>query len=309
MSSELEIPVAFLIYKRPDVMRRVFATIAAARPRRLYVIADGPRDESEAARCAEARAIIAGVDWDCEVFTNYAETNLGLKRRVSSGLDWVFAHEEQAIILEDDCLPDSTFFRFCAELLERYRDDERIMHISGNNFLRGRVPIATSYYFSRYPHVWGWATWRRAWRQYDVDMIRWKDHDRERYLGEFEKRIERDFWRFRWRRVAAGKEDTWSSQWVFACLASGGYAITPAQNLVSNIGAGSDATNTHRRRLIHGMNTESLDFPLNHPAHIARHKAADEISVRDAILNPPSGNTLLDWARSIAKHIRWAIGR
>lgn len=140
MSSELEVPAAFLIYKRPDVMRRVFATIAAARPRRLYVIADGPRDESEAARCAEARAIIEGVDWDCEVFTNYAETNLGLKRRVSSGLDWVFAHEEQAIILEDDCLPDSTFFRFCAELLERYRDDERIMHISGNNFLRGRVP-------------------------------------------------------------------------------------------------------------------------------------------------------------------------
>jgi len=310
MSIQLETPIAFIIFKRPNTTQRVFDVIRQARPRQLFVIADGPRTPEEAPRCEAARAIIDTVDWDCDVRTDYAETNMGLKRRVSSGIDWVFSQVEEAIILEDDCLPDITFFRFCEELLRYYRDEPRVMHISGNNFLRGRVPIDTSYYFSRHPHIWGWATWRRAWQHYDADMKLWRESNKKhQYLTPFSSQHERNYRRFIWNKVIAGKTDTWSAQWVFACVAQNGYAVTPNVNLVSNIGAGSDASNTFRKRLIHELETAPMIFPLRSPETIAINEKADSISVRDAILNAPSGNVFLDSARSIAKHLLWAIRR
>ena len=150
-------PVAFIIFNRPDTTKRVFAEIAKARPPKLLVIADGPRADhpADVEKCAAVRAIIDGVDWDCEVLKNYSDVNLGCKRRVSSGLDWVFDTVEEAIILEDDCLPHPTFFRFCEEMLEKYRDDKRIAMISGDNLQFGRKRTGYSYYFSRYPHIWG----------------------------------------------------------------------------------------------------------------------------------------------------------
>lgn len=308
MTAQLATPVVFIIYKRPATTQRVFEVIAQARPSTLLVVADGPRAHEDAAPCAAVRAIINAVDWDCEVLTEYADANLGLKRRVSSGLDWAFAQVDEAIILEDDCLPDVTFFRFCEELLARYRDEPGIMHISGDNFLKGRVPIDASYYFSRYPHVWGWATWKRAWQHCDVDMELWKDSaTRQGVLSQFRSRNERNFWRYTWARAAAGKLDTWDAQWAFACLARGGLSLLPDRNLVSNIGAGVDATHTRRRRLTDAMPTYPMDFPLRHPSAIVRHEAADAISVRDAILNRPSGSWLLDTLRSIAKRARWEL--
>ena len=154
-------PVAFLVFNRPETTRRVFAEIAKARPRKLLLVADGPRRQlpDEHARCREVRQIVSGVDWDCEILTNYSEDNLGCVVRVSTGIDWVFTQVEDAIILEDDCLPHPTFFRFCDEMLEMYRVDDRIMTISGDNFQFGRRRWNYSYYFSRYPHIWGWATW------------------------------------------------------------------------------------------------------------------------------------------------------
>jgi hypothetical protein len=176
-SGSIKTPVAFIIFNRPQTTEAVFAEIARARPRQLLVIADGARtdhpDDSE--KCSAARAVINRVNWDCDVSTNYAETNLGCKQRVSSGLDWVFGLVEKAIILEDDCLPEPTFFHFCQELLERYCDDWRVMHISGDNFQLGHRRSSDSYYFSRYSHVWGWATWQRAWKFYDVEMKLWPD--------------------------------------------------------------------------------------------------------------------------------------
>lgn len=309
MKSQLATPIVFIIYKRPETTRRVFDVIAQARPRKLLVIADGPRNVGETAQCQAARATIESVNWDCEVLTEYADTNLGLKRRVSSGLDWAFSQVEEAIILEDDCLPDVTFFRFCEELLGYYREEPRIMHISGDNFLGGRVSVDASYYFSRYPHIWGWATWKRAWQRYDVDMRLWKDSpNRQEFLSQFRSRNERNFWRYRWARIAAGKGHSWASQWVFACLAHHGLSITPDRNLVSNIGVGADATHTRRRRLTHAMPTRPVNFPLRHPPTIIRHEAADAISVREAILNSPSGNRWLDTARWLAKSVRWQLG-
>ncbi|MEW6578464.1 MAG: glycosyltransferase family 2 protein [Chloroflexota bacterium] len=288
MNSELDVPVAFLIYKRPDVTRRVFAAIAAARPRRLYVIADGPRDEAEAARCAATRAIIEEVDWPCEVFTNYAETNLGLKRRVSSGLDWVFAHEEQAIILEDDCLPDPTFFRFCAELLERYANDPRVMHISGDNFLPDKRFGRTSYIFTRYIYVWGWATWRRAWQHFDIDMQSWKDATiRSRLLQQFANPQERRFWNNVWEQTSAGQINSWDYAWAFACMASNGLGIIPSKNLVTNIGFGPNATHTLVKSGFGPVPSASMEFPLIHPDVVARDIAVDSLLGKLASTRPP----------------------
>ena len=172
LNFQLSTPVAFIIFNRPDTTARVFAEIAKARPPKLLVVGDGPRAnrDGEADRVAEARAIIKNVDWPCEVLTNFSTPNLGCKKRVSSGIDWIFEQVEEAIILEDDCLPDPSFFQFCEEMLARYRHDDRIAMISGDNFLFGQVPVPESYYFSRYCHIWGWASWRRAWKDYDVNI-------------------------------------------------------------------------------------------------------------------------------------------
>jgi hypothetical protein len=174
-SFQLSTPVAFIIFNRPDTTARVFEAIRRAEPPQLLIVADGPRVDrpSDVERCAAARAVIERVDWDCEVLTNYAEANMGLADRVSSGLDWVFSLCDRAIVLEDDCLPDPSFFRFCDELLDRYRDDERVMAISGDNFQLGRRRTRYSYYLSRYNHCWGWATWRRGWQHYDHRMQLW----------------------------------------------------------------------------------------------------------------------------------------
>ena len=165
--NQLQVPVAFIIFNRPDTTSRVFAEIARARPSKLIVVADGPRAEfpGEAELCARARAVIDAVDWKCEVVTDFSDRNLGCRARVSSGLDFVFSQVEEAIILEDDCLPHSSFFPFCESLLQKYRDEDRVMAISGDNFHRGCRYTDFSYFFSRFVHIWGWASWRRAWNQ------------------------------------------------------------------------------------------------------------------------------------------------
>jgi hypothetical protein len=195
---------------------------------------------------------------------------------------------EAAIILEDDCLPDVTFFRFCEELLARYRDDEQVMHIGGSNFQPPRFATPYSYYFSRYPHVWGWASWRRAWRYYDVDMAAWAgDTQKAQWLGQFETRAERTFWRQIWDAVQAGQIDTWDYQWAFACLQRGGLAAVPAVNLVTNIGFGPDSTHTGGADARRERPAMAVAFPLNHPATKEREALADD-RVRKLFFSGPS---------------------
>ena len=173
-------PVVFLIFNRPDLTKLVFRAIAKARPKHLFVIADGPRFPEEVQKCQETRSIVNRVDWDCEILTDFSQANLGGPKRISSGLDWVFSQVDEAIILEDDCLPSPSFFRFCQVLLERYRNDKRVMQISGNDFLfnnyhfRGHN-VGGSYYFTRYAFNWGWATWQRAWKHFDLRIKTWPD--------------------------------------------------------------------------------------------------------------------------------------
>ena len=275
----MKTPVAFIIFNRPDTTARVFEEIRRAKPPKLLIIADGPRlnRPGEAEKVTAARAIVEQVDWTCEVLKNYSDINLGCKRRVSSGLDWVFQAVEDAIILEDDCLPHSTFFRFCEELLENYRGDERVMHISGDNLQFGHKRNESSYYFSRYAHVWGWASWRRAWQHYDVQMRQWTSvTDQEMFLRDFASPAEKRFWKAKWNGVCMDKIDTWDFQWAFACLAQRSLSIVPNVNLVSNIGFGLDSTHTGGVSILADIPTVAMEFPLVPPQLFARDVDSDE---------------------------------
>src|ERR1700719_3988952 len=220
--------VALIVFNRPEVTKIVFERIKQTRPGVLLLVADGPRRDrvGEGAACRLTRQIVEDVTWPCEVLKNYSETNMGCGRRVASGIDWVFQNVEEAIILEDDCLPDRTFFGFCKELLEHYRDDERVMQISGSNLQFGQHRTEQSYYFSRYPHCWGWATWQRAWKLYDFDMKVWKGNPK-RCLASFDDNSERAFWQATLDSVRKGQIDTWDYQWSLACRIADGLAVTP----------------------------------------------------------------------------------
>lgn len=277
-------PVAFIIFNRPDTTARVFAEIAKAKPPKLLVVGDGPRSTrpGEADRVAATRAIINKVDWPCEVLTNFSDVNLGCRKRVSSGIDWVFEQVEEAIFLEDDCLPDPSFFHFCEEMLARYRHDQRIGMISGDNFQFGRRYGDDSYYFSKYVHIWGWATWRDRWRgSYDVNMARWpivRDNGRLQDLvvdGD-----EADYWAAIFERVYQGAIDTWDYQWVFANWVEGRLSVLPSVNLISNIGFGVDATHTTSVSPLANLPTEAMQFPLVHPGLRVRNGSADGFSDR-----------------------------
>lgn len=267
----LTTPVVFLIYKRPETTARVFEVIRKVKPLKLFVVADGPKPEKvgEAEKCIAARKVIDGVDWECEVITNYSDVNLGCKNRVSTGLDWVFNQVDEAIILEDDCLPDPTFFRFCQELLEYYRDDKRIMAISGDNFQFGRKRTDDSYYFSRYNHCWGWATWKRAWQYYDISMKLWPRIRDSCFLESIIPKNRVASWKKRFQYAYDNKIDTWAYRWTFACWIQSGLTILPNVNLISNIGFGGDGTHTTHtivKSKLENMTIESMTFPLKHPS-------------------------------------------
>lgn len=272
-------PVAFFIFNRPELTAQAFSAIAAARPPRLLVVGDGPRpghpDDPDQVR--QARGVIERVDWPCQLSTCYSDVNLGCKQRLASGLDWVFSEVESAVIIEDDCVPDPSFFRFCEELLERYRDEPRVHMIAGCNVLAPRSFTQCSYYFSHCYHIWGWASWARAWAHYDLQMTRWPELRDTRWLrrllgSPIQARIARRIFD----ETHAGKVPTWDFQWVFSSWLAGGLAIVPSVNLVSNIGYGEQAT--HERAADHplaNLPREAMTFPLRHPRRVAPLREAD----------------------------------
>lgn len=242
----LKTPIAFLIFNRPETTQQVFASIRAARPSRLLLIGDGPRPgrTDEADKVTMARRVVESIDWPCQVETNFSETNLGCKRRVSSGLDWAFQKSESLIILEDDCLPHPSFFSYCEQLLKKYADDERVMMISGDNFQPERR-TSNSYYYSRWAHIWGWASWRRAWKHFDVDVSSWPSTKQQQELRSiFSCDEEYDHWCGVLDRQHAGEIDTWDFPWQYACWKQRGLTVLPETNLISNLGFGADATHT-----------------------------------------------------------------
>jgi hypothetical protein len=274
-------PIALIIFNRPDTTERVFTEIAKAKPPKLFVIADGPRTDhpDDVEKCAATRAIIDRVDWDCEVLKNYSDINLGCGHRPASGISWVFENVEEAIILEDDCMPHPTFYRFCRELLEKYRDDERVMLITGRNLLTGRLQQKYSYHFRRTFSCWGWATWRRAWQHYDFGIKLWPELRETSWLRNIllnERAVE--FYRkiFDQAHLSARNLHYWDYQWAFSCWAHSGLAVVPAANLIQNIGFGPAATHTTSESSPVGrLLAEEIVFPLHHPSFISPDTDAD----------------------------------
>lgn len=269
-------PIIFLIYRRPDLTAKVFEAIRQAKPTKLFVIADGPRNEAEISICSQTRAVIDKVNWDCDLFLNYSDFNLGCRKRVSSGISWAFEQIEEAIILEDDCLPHASFFKYCSSLLDRYRDDHRIWSICGHNFQKGQHRGTGSYYFSKYPDPWGWATWRRAWKHYDPDLADWENFSRQSLTQFiFEDPLEINYWNQLLDRLYyEGIPNTWDYQWMYCCWKNSGLSIWPNLNLVSNIGCREDGTFCTSENSWSNINLQEID-KIIHPKFVVVDKIAD----------------------------------
>ena len=280
----LSTPILFLIFNRLDTVKRVFGEIRAQQPRALYIAADGPRPhkgEAEKAACAEVRAWVMGqIDWDCDVHTLFREENLGCGAAVSGAITWFFENVEAGIILEDDCLADPSFFPFCEEMLARYRDCPQVMHISGNNNQDNMKDYAYSYYFSVYSHIWGWAAWRRSWQGFDLTMKEWDavrqdpEATRELMFGVYTEGSRR-YRRMQFDLIRRGEINSWAYPYLFSLWRQRGLTITPAVNLVENIGVGGDATHTTALQPFRIRKKGSLDFPLKHPPQIALNTELD----------------------------------
>lgn len=270
-------PIVFLIFRRPDLTRRVFEAIRQSKPAKLVIVADGPRNEFESVLCQQTRAVTEQIDWNCEVLRNYSDVNLGCRERVSSGLNWAFEQVEEAIILEDDCLPHQSFFRYCQELLAYYRDDERMMAISGSNFQNGQQRTAYNYYFSKYNHCWGWATWRRAWNYWEFNPEKWVEFRNSGLINSIcHEPAEALYWTNIFNSLfLRNTPDSWAYAWTFACWAQGGLTALPEANLVSNIGFGVDATHTNSSSAYANMSTQSIG-EIKHPPFVVSHQKADK---------------------------------
>ena len=243
----LRTPVLFIVFNRPDPTNRVFEAIRKAKPARLYVAADGPRQDrmDDIERVAKVRKIATAVDWPCEVKTLFREKNLGCKLGCSTAISWLFEHEEQGIILEDDCLPHHDFFYFCETLLNYYRNDSRILTICGTNIQTNYKRGSESYYFSKYIFVWGWASWRRAWKYYDGKISFWPQwKDSEDWNEKFTDTVEKKYWKKVFDTVYSNPPDTWDYPFIASAWRKGGLSVVSSVNLISNIGFGEDATRT-----------------------------------------------------------------
>ncbi len=284
-------PILFLLFNRLDTVKRVFPEIKRQQPRSLYIAGDGPRPqkgEAEKQACAAVREwVLSEIDWDCDVHTLFREENLGCGKAVSGAITWFFEHEEEGIILEDDCLADPSFFRFCQEMLEKYRDCPQVMHISGNNNQDSMGDYPCSYYFSVYSHIWGWAAWRRSWQGFDLGMEEWdtirQDPGRVRELmfGVYTEGSRR-YRRMQFDLIRRGEIDSWAYPYLFSLWRQKGLTVIPSVNLVENIGVGGDATHTTSLQSFRIRKKGSLDFPLKHPPQIKLNQALDiKIEGRD----------------------------
>jgi len=270
-------PILFLVFNRPSLTIKVFNKICLLKPKKLYIACDGPRHENDEdlKKINQVREIFRFLDWNCEVKTLYREKNLGCKKAVSEAILWFFKHEEQGIILEDDCLPHEDFFVFCETMLNRYRYDKQVFMITGHNAQNGIKRGEASYYFSKYPAIWGWASWKRSLKYYDVNLSYWKkwklsSHWKKNFIDNLEKM----YWENIFNLVHLKKIDTWDYQITACCWRQDGLVITPNFNLISNIGFGKDATHTHN--VNHNANNPVYSIgKISHPSKIIVNKEAD----------------------------------
>lgn len=272
-------PVLIIAFNRTDTLSRVVEALAPLAPSRMYVAADGPREDraGEAARCEEVRRMLTALPWRCEIRSRFLDANAGCAHGVAGAVSWFFEQEPSGIVLEDDCVPDPSFLPYCAEMLARHADDDRVMLVLGTRFAAA-VPWQTaSYSYSRFFSAWGWASWRRAWRRYELALGDWRSKCRG--AGQPVPDLpaaSNSGWSRKLDQVAASEPpQTWDYQWSFAHFRHDGLAVLPKSNLVSNVGAGPDATHTRRGSIWLELPRASLEHPLVHPERIEPDEAAD----------------------------------
>ena len=237
---KLKTPVLFLVFNRLDTTIQVFESIRKAKPLKLYIASDGPRDEVEG-ESQKVRAVrdylSSNVDWDCEVKTLFRDKNLGCKYAVSGSIDWFFQNEEKGIILEDDCLPTQSFFWYCEELLIKYNGHPKIKHISGTNVV-GKSFIKNDFYFSRYSNIWGWATWRTTWQKFNIEMSSYN-------FENIELPFHLNFFNNCFKDAKLKLVDTWDYQYNYVIIENNYLSVIPKYNLIKNIGFHSMGTHTN----------------------------------------------------------------
>ena len=246
-TNRFEIPIVVFIYRRPYLAAQVFEQIRRVKPTKLYVIADGPQNEDVRQACQETRALFSDsqIDWDCQIIRNFSDTNMGLCKRIQSGLGHVFESEDSAIILEDDCLPNESFFGFCRKMLDAYKDDKRIGAVAGSNFFQQDYISDTPYFFSRVFQCYGWATWSDRWSLYDANIHKWhgwKNRQLIQYITGSAIAA-----KSRMQEVRALENDrvqSWAYKFALSLLLHSMQCIIPRNNMVSNIGSGIDSTNS-----------------------------------------------------------------
>jgi hypothetical protein len=312
MNDPIIAPILFIIFNNATTARKVFDVIRSVKPKRLFVFCDGPRPSvaGEKEKCLEAQSVATQVDWDCELRTLFLEDNLGSRNGVARGIDWFFENVDEGMILEHDCLPSKSFFWFCQEMLSRYRDDARVMHVCGGNYQGGIERGDSSYYFSRYPQIWGWATWKRAWKYYDVDMKGYEPFLKNQGLESlFRLRAERRFWKHNFEKTISREINTvWDFQWVFSVLTQNGLSITPNKNLVSNIGFGEGALHmSYIDKKTANLPIHELDA-ITHPGFMVADVAADAVAFRNLFTLPPTGRAKVFLFRARRK-LRKILGR
>lgn len=277
---KLEIPVLFLVFNRIDTTKEVFAQIKKIKPPKLYIASDGPREErpDESVNVQKIRTfLLESINWDCEVFTRFNEVNLGCKLSVSQSIDWFFQKEEMGIVLEDDCLPSQSFFQFCQELLQKYQYDERIFLITGYNKQNNWRKDEHDYFFSNLGGIWGWASWKRAWNHYDVEI---KDIDNFIANDGFTKSLGKSLGKLKqemiYNNVIRDNVDTWAMQWGYARHKNNALTCIPSVSLIKNIGFGLNATHTHGDNL-DGVEANEIIFPLKENDFVVSDHEYDEL--------------------------------
>lgn len=272
------VPILFIIFNRVDTTQRVFEEIRKQKPKYLFVAADGPRKnrQDDIENCEKTREIISRIDWGCQVKTLFRNENLGCGKAVSGAISWFFGNVDMGIILEDDCLPHSDFFPYCEELLLKYKDEEKIKVISGDNFQKGRKRGEQSYYFSAYPHIWGWASWKRTWKEYDysLDSISKKEF-RSILKDYFSNSFEREFWYDKFILSKKHYYNTWDYQLSFCIWKNRGLNIIPNVNLITNIGFGNNSTHTNNPNSVYSNIPTNRILPLSFSNSIKRNNDAD----------------------------------
>lgn len=274
----MKTPVVIVIYHRPQMTVKVIDSLREVKPSQIFVIADGPKDKQDVKKCRETRDLIKSIDWECKIYKKYSSTNLGLRKHVVSGLNWVFSKVDRAIILEDDLVIDKSFYSFCEEMLEKYKNNEKIISISGNNFLFGRYNVKDSYFFSHHIYSWGWATWRRAWKLYDDTMSDWSQIKSKKILNDrFEGWMELAYWNRIFDLTFERKINSWAYAWTYTALVNNKLTVVPSVNLISNVGTGQGATHTTIKSRVLNVPIERINFPLKHPKVVKRDEKADSI--------------------------------